>query len=127
MLARLYSYALRLHIIRTFHATRIALKEFPLSRPEMKPYRTRTLETLEDLANQSMETVPRDFREDAAGCNGIVDRGLVILHFAVRRRAADSQSARRAHAESCIGRSRDGKTGYVERQVVVAHDDSLRR
>jgi len=62
MLARLYSYALRLHIIGTFHATRIALKECPLSRPEMQPYRTRTLETLEDLANQSMETVPRDFR-----------------------------------------------------------------
>jgi hypothetical protein len=60
--ARLYSYAFRLHTIGTFHATRIALHERPAAGPLATAYRTRAVETLEDLVNQAMEPVPRDFR-----------------------------------------------------------------
>jgi hypothetical protein len=60
--ARLYCYAFRRHTIGTFHATRQVL----LTRPEPPPlaaaWRLRASESLGDMANQGMETVPRDFR-----------------------------------------------------------------
>ena len=61
-LARLYSYAFRLHVIGVFHATRVALQDCPAPSRLAAVWRRRTVETLEDLANQSMESVPRDFR-----------------------------------------------------------------
>ncbi|MEX0727279.1 MAG: hypothetical protein WEB58_12600 [Planctomycetaceae bacterium] len=61
-LARLYSYAFRLHVIGTFHATRVALETCPAATPIAKILRQRTVETLEDLASQSTEPIPDDFR-----------------------------------------------------------------
>lgn len=59
--SRLYSYAFRLHTIGVFHATRIALQDHPPQGPTSAAHRTRAIEVLEDLANQTMETVPDDF------------------------------------------------------------------
>lgn len=61
-LARLYSYGFRLHVIGTFHATRIALSECPTTSQLGQAHRQRGVETLEDLASQSMEPVPTDFQ-----------------------------------------------------------------
>ncbi|MFN0196936.1 MAG: hypothetical protein ACKVT0_09325 [Planctomycetaceae bacterium] len=61
-LARLYSYAFRLHIIGVFHATRIALASIPPMTRMAGVLRQRTVETLEDLTSQSMEPIPVDFR-----------------------------------------------------------------
>lgn len=61
-LARLYSYAFRLHAIGTFHATRLAIQDRPPAGSLAAAYRTRATEALEDLANQAMEPVPADFR-----------------------------------------------------------------
>ena len=61
-LARLYSYGYRLHVIGAFHATRVALAECPHTTPLGQAQRRRAVETLEDLASQSMEPVPDDFQ-----------------------------------------------------------------
>jgi hypothetical protein len=61
-LARLYSYAFRLHVIGAFHATRVALNEQPPANRLCHVLRQRATETLEDLASQSMELVPSDFQ-----------------------------------------------------------------
>ncbi len=61
-LARLYSYALRLHTIGAFHATRLAISERPSQGSASDAYRLRAIEALEDLGNQSMEPIPNDFR-----------------------------------------------------------------
>jgi len=62
ILARLYSYAYRLHTIGVFHATRLALEERPVADTLADAYRHRAIEVLEDLANQAMEPVSQDFR-----------------------------------------------------------------
>lgn len=61
-LGRLYSYAFRLHVIGAFHATRFALESCPATTEITKLLRQRTVETLEDLAGQSTEPIPDDFR-----------------------------------------------------------------
>ena len=61
-LARLYSYGYRLHVIGAFHATRVALAECPATTQLGQAHRGRAVETLEDLASQSMEPVPADFQ-----------------------------------------------------------------
>lgn len=61
-LARLYSYAFRLHAIGAFHATKLAIGQQPAAGPVSEAYRVRAVETLGDLGNQSMESVPSDFR-----------------------------------------------------------------
>jgi len=61
-LARLYCYAFRRHAIGVFHATRVVLEEQPESPPACQPHRLRARELLADLANQSVDTVPVDFR-----------------------------------------------------------------
>lgn len=60
--ARLYSYAFRLHTIGTFHATGQALQAVSPASALATAYRTRATEALQDLANQAMEPVPKDFR-----------------------------------------------------------------
>ena len=60
--ARLYSYAFRLHTIGAYHSTRVALLNRPPSGDLAMLHRTRTVEVLGDLANQAMEPVPSDFR-----------------------------------------------------------------
>jgi hypothetical protein len=60
--ARLYCYAFRRHTIGTFHATRQVLLARPEPPPAAAAWRVRANEALGDLANQAMETVPRDFR-----------------------------------------------------------------
>ena len=62
VLARLYSYAFRLHTIGAFHATRLAIDGRPSGGQVAEAYRLRAVEALEDLGNQSMEPVPDDFR-----------------------------------------------------------------
>ncbi len=61
VLARLYSYAFRGHVIGAFHATRVALDDCPAAGGTGQLLRQRTVETLEDLASQSVENVPVDF------------------------------------------------------------------
>ena len=61
-IARLYCHAFRLHIIGVFHATRMILHSCPPHDPLTQVFRLRAIEALEDLASQSMEAVPRDFR-----------------------------------------------------------------
>ena len=60
--ARLYSYALRAHVIGTFHSTRLAIEECCSAGPVSTAYRTRATEALGDLANQSMNPVPTNYR-----------------------------------------------------------------
>ena len=60
--ARLYCYAFRLHVIGTFHATREAVGSRGRTDGPAAAYRDRAIELLEDLANQSMDPVPEDFR-----------------------------------------------------------------
>jgi hypothetical protein len=60
--ARLYCYAFRRHTIGTFHATRQAVLARPAPPPVGAAWRCRACEALGDLANQAMESVPRDFR-----------------------------------------------------------------
>ena len=61
-LARLYSYAFRLHAIGAFHGVGQAWRAAPTGNSVAAAWRLRGLEMLEDLANQSMEPVPDDFR-----------------------------------------------------------------
>jgi hypothetical protein len=60
--ARLYCYAFRRHTIGTFHATRQVLAARPAAPPLAAAWRLRADEALCDLANQAMESIPRDFR-----------------------------------------------------------------
>ena len=61
-LARLYSYAFRIHTIGAFHATRLAVESQSPADPLAVAQLRRASETLRDLADQGMETVPDDFR-----------------------------------------------------------------
>jgi mannose-6-phosphate isomerase-like protein (cupin superfamily) len=60
--ARLYCYAFRRHTIGAFHAARAAIEERPPAGAHSTAHRDRARETLEDLANQAMLPVPRDYR-----------------------------------------------------------------
>lgn len=60
-LARLYSYAFRLHSIGAFHATRLALRSIAPAAGVAKAHRDRAVETLGDLVDQGMEPVPDNF------------------------------------------------------------------
>ncbi len=62
VLARLYCYAFRRHTIGAFHATRLAIERRPQPGPLAAAHRLRAVEALEDLANEAMLPVPRDFR-----------------------------------------------------------------
>ena len=61
-LARLYSHALRAHVIGAFHATRVALNGVPLSDPLARLQLLRADELLADLANRAMDSVGHDAR-----------------------------------------------------------------
>ena len=61
-LARLYSYAFRMHTIGAFHATRTALEALEVGDDLTKAHLCRATEALADMANQGMEEVPSDFR-----------------------------------------------------------------
>jgi hypothetical protein len=61
-LARLYSYAFRLHTIGAFHGTRLLVEKRPPANALAMTHRRRALELLEDLANHGMMLVPQDFR-----------------------------------------------------------------
>jgi hypothetical protein len=62
-LARLYTYAFRRQVIGVFHATRVALEALPAPTDgEGAAHRLRARELLADLANLSMDAIPRDFR-----------------------------------------------------------------
>ncbi len=61
-LARLYSYAFRMHTIGAFHATRLALEALEIGDALTKAHLSRVTEGLEDMANQGMEEVPSGFR-----------------------------------------------------------------
>ena len=56
-LARLYSYALRLHTIGAFHATRLAISERPSQGSASDAYRLRAIEALEDLPMISVRSL----------------------------------------------------------------------
>lgn len=62
ILARLYSYAFRVHTIGAYHATREALQSCERNGSSGDPHLQRAIETLEDLANMGMESIPEDFR-----------------------------------------------------------------
>ncbi len=61
-LARMYSYAFRRQAIGVFHATRFLLESLPDPSSACQPHRLRARELLSDLANQSVDLVPEDFR-----------------------------------------------------------------
>lgn len=61
-LARLHCYAFRAHTIGTFHATRLAIENRTTAGQRVTAYRRRAVETLEDMANLAMDSVPVDFR-----------------------------------------------------------------
>ena len=61
-LARLYSYAFRLHVIGAFHATQVALEAVAVPDELAKLQLRRAAESLNDLANRSMEAVSEDER-----------------------------------------------------------------
>ncbi len=102
-IARLYCYAFRLHIIGVFNATRIALQEFPPPDPLSEALRLRAVEMLEDLANQSMEVVPTDFR--------VVITTLARYHRGILRALgsleAEYHHTRNEHVRKIAGRFRE--------------------
>ena len=61
-LARLYSHALRIHVIGAFHATRTALRNVSVSNPLARVQLLRADELLADLANRAMDSVGHDVR-----------------------------------------------------------------
>jgi hypothetical protein len=61
-LARLYSHALRIHVIGAFHATRTALRNVLVSNPLAQVQLLRADELLADLANRAMDSVGHDVR-----------------------------------------------------------------
>jgi hypothetical protein len=61
-LARLYSHALRIHVIGAFHATRTALRNVSVSDPLAGVQLLRADELLADLANRAMDSVGHDVR-----------------------------------------------------------------
>jgi mannose-6-phosphate isomerase-like protein (cupin superfamily) len=66
-LARLYSYAFRLHVIGTFHATGVAIDAAVVSsslahNAHARCHLTRARETLTDLANRSVDVITDDER-----------------------------------------------------------------
>ncbi len=62
ILARLYCYAFRLHVIGAFHATRVALDEIDVKDAMSSLELQRARESLSDLTNCSMDPVPADER-----------------------------------------------------------------
>lgn len=110
--ARLYSYAFRLHTIGAYHATRVALLARPAASALAMSHRTRAAELLEDLANQAMEPVPDDFRAALSTFHRYhrgVERTLAAL-------GADAEAAR----DSEIGAIRDRFAAAVE--TIVSHN-----
>ena len=61
-LARLYSHAFRGHVIGAFHATRLALQNVDAQHRLANVHVLRAVETLESLANRSMDAVGVDTR-----------------------------------------------------------------
>ncbi|MFN5297829.1 MAG: hypothetical protein ACK5HA_05980 [Planctomycetaceae bacterium] len=61
-LARLYSYSFRAHTIGVFHATASALPSEGDTPPAALPLRTLALQSLAELASQTMDPIPRDGR-----------------------------------------------------------------
>ncbi len=61
-LARLYSYAFRLHVIGAFHATQLAIRQIEIRDPLAEAYCKRAVELMTDLANRAMDPVGDDFR-----------------------------------------------------------------
>lgn len=61
-LARLYSYAFRAHTIGVFHATSGALPPVDSTPSSVLGLRTLVIQTLAELASQTMDPVPRDGR-----------------------------------------------------------------
>ena len=101
--ARLYCYALRNHTIGAFHATRVALADAATSDPLAEGQRERAIETLADLANMGMETVPHDFRAVIAMFHRY-DRGVRRAIDALRRAGAGGTGERFAATMSAITR-----------------------
>lgn len=62
ILARLYSHAFRGEVIGAFHATRLALQSLSVDDPLAASHLRRAAETLESLANRSMDGVGHDAR-----------------------------------------------------------------
>jgi len=62
--ARLYSYAFRLHVIGTFHATQVALRAGSAEdgNPLAAGPRSQALHVLQDLANRAMDPIQPDAR-----------------------------------------------------------------
>jgi hypothetical protein len=88
-LARLYSYAFRLHTIGAFHATRLAIERQPPVNTVAAAYRQRALEVLEDLGHQTMEPVPHDFRAVVATFHRY-HTGIVRVMDSLEREAHES-------------------------------------
>jgi mannose-6-phosphate isomerase-like protein (cupin superfamily) len=61
-LARLYTYAFRLHVIGAFHATKVALEKLPGQSAIVQLQIQRAMEALTDLANRGMDAVEVDER-----------------------------------------------------------------
>lgn len=61
-LARLYSYAFRLHVIGAFHATRLALEPLKIKSASAGLQIQRAIESLVDLANRGMDSIAEDER-----------------------------------------------------------------
>lgn len=85
-LARMYNYAYRRQAIGVFHATRVMLEELPEPSEACQPHRLRTRELLSDLANQSVDPVPTDFR----ALLGMFYRYEIQLNRAQRALEADA-------------------------------------
>ena len=97
--ARLYCYAFRLHVIGTFHATRLALEQLDgqldgqSASSASLAWRTRAVEALEDLANLSADPVPRDFRVVVSTLDRY-HRGIQRVVDSLDRDYGESSSAR---------------------------------
>ena len=107
VLARLYCYAFRLHVIGAFHAARVAVA----SRPEAASvHRKSALDALNDLANQSMDPVPADFRAVIAVFYRY-HRGIERVLECLERDGQESQDAEIGRVRQRFGKTIEEITG----------------
>lgn len=81
-LARLYSYAFRMHVIGAFHATRVALEALPPKPGQAALHRRHALELLETLADRAMDPIAADARALVSSFHGYhrdIDRAATAL------------------------------------------------
>jgi hypothetical protein len=120
LLARLYAYGLRGHIIGAFHATALALEKIPSS---VNPGRVQSVvEALRDLSALSLEPVPIDFRAvltTFSRYDQALIRAIGLLRSCVQNDASRELAAIEQHFLDAVNRVTGGPG------IAVTRDDEI--